>query len=307
MSRRHRHIPCIKIVSMLLLLSSNLLIASTLRIVSWNVESGDADPRTLDDFIAQLEGIDIWGLSEVQNDEWAGLFEAAAEVGEGADFIQVLGTTGGADRLLIIYNTNRLEIVESYELDHINIGGRVRAPLVASFIDTENNFQFLFVVNHLYRSNEERRHEQARLLNEWAANQTLPIIAVGDYNFDWAVTGGENDHDQGYDFLTEDGVFDWVQPELLVKTQCFPRYNSVLDFVFLGNVSTDWLATSEILETSSEYCPDTSERSDHRPVYASIEISTPVQQSNLKQILLERISSLEQELAVLKDLVQQMD
>lgn len=40
------------------------------------------------------------------------------------------------------------------------------------------------------------------MLNEWAENQDLPVIAVGDYNFDWEVVGGDQDHDEGFDLLT---------------------------------------------------------------------------------------------------------
>jgi endonuclease/exonuclease/phosphatase family metal-dependent hydrolase len=57
--------------------------------------------------------------------------------------------------------------------------------------------EFLFMVNHLYRSNTERRHEQARLLNAWARQQTLPAIAVGAFNIDWAVINGDTVHDLG--------------------------------------------------------------------------------------------------------------
>jgi hypothetical protein len=51
----------------------------------------------------------------------------------------------------------------------------------------------------MYRSKADRRQEQASMLNLWASTQTLPIIAVGDYNFDWDVDQGEVVHDKGYD------------------------------------------------------------------------------------------------------------
>jgi hypothetical protein len=35
------------------------------------------------------------------------------------------------------------------------------------------------------------------MLNGWARIQTLPVIAVGDYNFDWSVTNGEAGHERG--------------------------------------------------------------------------------------------------------------
>lgn len=95
--------------------------AETLRVMGFNVESGGAAPAVVDDLIAVSQDVDLWGLSEVQNAAWADLFERAAEDGENADFAQVLGTTGGGDRLLIIYDADRFELVRHFELDDINI------------------------------------------------------------------------------------------------------------------------------------------------------------------------------------------
>ena len=156
--------------------------AETLRVVGFNVESGGADPTVVDDIVARLQDVDLWGFSEVQNASWAQLFEVAAEDGEAADFVQLLGTTGGGDRLLIVYDADRFELVQQFELEHINPENRVRAPLVAHLKLKATGEEFLFMVNHLFRTNNEARHEQARLLNAWAREQTLPVIAVGDYN-----------------------------------------------------------------------------------------------------------------------------
>src|SRR5687768_7229926 len=48
-------------------------------LVSWNVESGDANPANLAARIRQFQGVDIWALSEVEGDAWLNLFEPAAE------------------------------------------------------------------------------------------------------------------------------------------------------------------------------------------------------------------------------------
>jgi hypothetical protein len=104
------------------------------------------------------------------------LFEQATEDGEAADFQRILGNTGGGDRLLIVYNGDRLDLVSQVELTDINIEGRVRAPLVAHFRLKPAGPELLFMVNHLYRGNAEGRHEQARLLNAWARGQTIPVI-----------------------------------------------------------------------------------------------------------------------------------
>ncbi len=246
---------------------------SQLTVIGFNVESGDADPN----FIAQnqikpLRTAEIWGFSEVQNISWLQTFEAVMETDNSIDFKSILGTTGNADKLAIIYDSNELEKIDQFELGSINLGGNVRAPLVAQFKLKSNGKEFLFMVNHLYRSRNDLRHEQARLLNRWAQKQTLPIIAVGDYNFDWDVKKGEEKHDQGYDLMTENQVFTWVRPELILATHCSQRYNSVLDFVFVAGTAQTWKATSKILYPENSYCPDDAEKSDHRPVLSVFDL-----------------------------------
>ena len=34
-----------------------------------------------------------------------------------------------------------------------------------------------------------------------------PLIATGDYNYDWEVEGGGDDHDDGFDLLTAADIF----------------------------------------------------------------------------------------------------
>lgn len=181
--------------------------AEQLRGVGFNVESGGARPEVVATLIAATPGVDLWGFSEVQNEAWGIAFEQATEQGTRADFLRLLGTTGGADRLLIVYNAERLDLLQQFELHDINPQGRVRAPLVGHFRLKTTGQEFLFQVNHLYRSRADQRHLQAQLLNRWARQQPLPVIAVGDYNFDWNVTNGEASHDAGYDHLTAEGIF----------------------------------------------------------------------------------------------------
>ena len=239
----------------------------SLKVIAWNVESDGSDPQTVARRIRDAQGCDIWGLSEVKDSAAASLFEDAATDGEGADFEGVLGSTGFSDRLQVIYDAERFERIEHYELHEINPGGRVRSPLAVRLFDTEAREEFLFVVNHLYRTSEFGRHEQARLLNEWARGQSLPIIAVGDYNFDWDVMRGDEDHDAGYDLLTADGVFTWVRPEApLVPTQ-YSEHESVLDFIFVSGGFLGREASATIIVQPGDF-PDDATTSDHRPVMA---------------------------------------
>ncbi len=257
--------------------SRELISQQQIVVIGWNAESGDSNPDTVGAKIAEIDGCDIWGMCEIQNTNWADQFEISAEDGEGANFSHVLGTTGGGDRMEVIFNSDRFALVESYELHRINLGGSVRAPLVAHFRIINTGTEFLFMVNHLYRSKAERRAEQASLLNLWASGQTLPIIAVGDYNFDWDVDQGEIVHDRGYDNMVYQGRFTWVRPGNLKKTQANPDFDGVLDFIFIGGDSWTWKSRAEILQRDSndnndDVISDNNQTSDHRPVRATVTI-----------------------------------
>jgi endonuclease/exonuclease/phosphatase family metal-dependent hydrolase len=290
--------------------------AEQLMVIGWNVESGGCDPGVISASIEEIDGCDIWGLSEVDA-SWARSFEQAAENDENADFKYILGSSGGGDRLMIVYNANRLEELSHREIDAINLGGRVRAPLVAHFRIKGTSEEFLFMVNHLYRGNNQARHEQARLLNEWAQVQPYPVIAVGDYNFDWELPNGDRNHDRGYDNMVNGEVFKWVRPGQLMPTQCHERYRSVLDFVFVSGVAKNWTASSDILFPEPTYCPDDSSKSDHRPVRASLQtISTGTMPgepgvgtvpSGTRDALLEQIRKIQQQLNELKSQVERMN
>ncbi|HEX7317610.1 MAG TPA: endonuclease/exonuclease/phosphatase family protein [Pyrinomonadaceae bacterium] len=243
--------------------------AQRLTAVGWNVESGGAIPSRIAKRIRSFQGVDIWGLSEVRNESWAGAFEVAAEDGESGNFRHITGTTGRDDRLVILYNAERFLRVSHQQLHHINPEGRVRAPLVAHFRERATGREFLFMVNHLYRGDNAARHRQATQLNTWARQQTLPVIAVGDYNFDWSVSNGDTNHDRGYDNMTRNGVFNWVRPATLVRSQCDPTFNSVLDFVFTTPGPNGFRGTSEIVVESGD-CPDDGNTPDHRPLRATL-------------------------------------
>jgi hypothetical protein len=248
---------------------------SPLVVVGYNVESGDASSDTVSDYVSQVQGEHLWGFSEVLNQSWLVAFaEAAADDGS-QDFDFLMGTTGNSDRLGFVWDRNALELLDWEELHDINVGGTARAPLVGRFRLLANDTELLVVVNHLWRTNASARHEQAELLNAWGAAQTLPIVATGDYNFDWAVEGGEEDHDLGYDLMTQNSVWEWVRPDELIATQCSFAFEGVLDFTFVSGEAKNWAATSEILFPQNVTCQESSERPDHRPVRADLAVPDP--------------------------------
>ena len=237
----------------------------------WNVGLDDADVTVIGDLLADYQGVDIWGLAEVnERDQSPSLLEQAAEIGETGDFAAVLGASGDAMRLLALYNADRFDLLGQEELNAINTTGNARAPLILQLKEKSSGQEFLFMVNHLYRSRDEERLKQAQLLAQWAAAQTLPVIAVGDYNFDWAVQSGESNHDAAYDAMTQGDAWEWIRPEHLVTSQCsgWPcTYNTVLDFVFTAGPARDWPARSVIAVVPGDF-PDDTQRSDHRAVLA---------------------------------------
>ncbi len=254
-----------------IVLLATSLQAESIRVVGFNVESGGAAPGTLAEQIRTLGSVDIWGFSEVKNFGWAMQFKAASIDATGRPYRFVFGTTGGGDRLVMLYNQDKLEELGSEELHDINPEGRVRAPLVVHFRVKGTDQELKAVVNHLYRKRSDLRRQQARQLREWAETQTVPVIALGDYNFDWE---SDQEHGQGFDAMTLNNVFAWVRPVNLfdngnlLPTQCHNDFRSVLDFVFAAGEAKTWQGTSQILFPEADYCPDDNLTSDHRPVEA---------------------------------------
>ncbi|MEN9234296.1 MAG: hypothetical protein Q6J74_09410 [Gloeomargarita sp. DG02_1_bins_92] len=253
--------------------------SSRLTVVAFNVESGAADPQVIAaQHVAPLRHqVDIWGFAEVESNAWIEQFRQAMQSGWGADYRWLLGRTGGKDRLGIVYDARRLTYLRHEELMQIDPKGSARAPLVVEFQFQPTGKRFLFMVNHLYRGDEKtagRRHQQAQLLNEWARQQNLPMIAVGDYNFDWDIDTQGKKRDLGFDLLTANEVLVWVKPEPLVSTNCNAEFNSVLDFIFVGGEAKNWPAASDILYTEAAYCHPANRKtySDHRPVRGVFEL-----------------------------------
>ncbi|PCJ56429.1 MAG: endonuclease/exonuclease/phosphatase [Candidatus Hydrogenedentota bacterium] len=251
----------------------NVYTENEIRIVTWNIESGGADIAAIADRVSGMEEIDIWGFSEVQNIDWMIKLETAAETGETDNFEFIPGSTGGTDRLAIVYNTDKFEMVKNFEI-HWNdrpwftSNMRPRSALVAKLKHIASDVDFFFVVNHLYRGRgvDPRRLDQATALRDWASEKSLPVIAVGDYNFDWDLDINETaqNYEKGFGNMTAWSVFTWVVPANLITTHD-SRYNSILDFIFIANSEGKINATSEILVAYDEFSPR-SEKSDHRPV-----------------------------------------
>jgi hypothetical protein len=73
-----RGVRSIVMVAMLVSLWTCAGWAQALRVVGFNVESGGARPDVVDDLIAEAQGVNLWGFSEVQDAIWATMFAQAA-------------------------------------------------------------------------------------------------------------------------------------------------------------------------------------------------------------------------------------
>ncbi len=252
-----------------------------LTVVGWNVEQGykpEAEITWIEDRLTEIDRVDIWGLTEISR-EYVDEYTSAIEADEGSPFAAVVSEmTHGTDLMAVVYDADRFEKLWHAELVGFNYALSKntrfqRPPLAVHFKDTVSGQHFVVMVNHLARGNEDHRHTQAERLQQWGSKQNIPIIAVGDYNFDWDVENGDSNHDEGYDLMTSGGFFAWLRPGTLIRTQCSPtnaggcRYNSVLDFVFVANEAKQWQGVSEIMVKEGDF-PDDDIKADHRPVMA---------------------------------------
>lgn len=237
----------------------------SLSAIGFNIEGDDSLSREIGRVVAEQRGEALWGFSEVTDEDAIRevVTNAADEGGEA--FSLILGTSGSFVKLALAYDPSVLTLLDTQELSEAIGAGGGRAPLVGHFLHEASGQELKVVVNHLWRTDDDARQLQADRLNTWAQGQSLPLLTIGDFNFDWTVPGGETDHDTGYDLLIADDVWRWVKPEVILPTQC-STYNSVLDFGFVAGPAKDWDASSTILYPEDTYCPDNDKQSDHRPV-----------------------------------------
>jgi len=250
-----------------ILLLTGFAQAEELRITSWNLESGgESSSLTLAEQISQLPPSDIWTFQEVKNRRWADELLWGITL-HGGDYDFQLGRDGQEERLMIVYNREKVDVINKKEMRNLNDGGH-RSPVVAEIAIKSSGVRFYLLVNHFARQKTSLRLKQATGLNKWASEQTMPIIATGTYNFDWKVTEGERKHDETFDVMTDVDVFKWVRPEILVRTQDSDT-NEVQDFVLVSGLPASWKVTSEIVVRANDF-PHNEQTSDHRPVTAVV-------------------------------------
>ncbi len=252
-----------------------------LGILHWNIESGGSDPEKIGDQLLELAApgrYQVFALSEVDKSEvYKKKFETLGEAGQWRSILGKSGVNGERedDRLMIFFDSSRLKLVGSQELvkhGDFNLNtGRHRSPLVAHFECRRSNEQFLLIHNHLARGDGEFRAEQAAGLREFARNNSMAKIAVGDYNFDFVFETRKGN--EGFVEFLRDGVWNWIEPDQLIDTNWYDPESdgidnypgSILDFTFVSGKAKDWDVTSTVVVRDGDF-PDDEWTSDHRPV-----------------------------------------
>lgn len=255
--------------------------ATPLKIIAWNVESEGAESDTIANDLTRFKDCQVFALSEVLRQDMRRFADAIGHANE-RRFHFINSNTGNDDRLQIIFDATRLKLLESREL--FNVQGaeiqdrewRHRSPLVAKFRDQETGEIFFLMVNHLARGDSKLRARQAAALREWVSTEELPMIAVGDYNFDYNFETEKGN--AGFDEFTRDGIWKWVKPDALIDSNWADHDGdgeddypgSILDFAFVARGAKEWKARSRVIVHRGDF-PDDERTSDHRPIELIVE------------------------------------
>lgn len=257
--------------------SGDVLPEFSYSILHWNVESGGNDPETVANQLVELGMYQVIGLSEVHVPE---AYEQAISKKwpDRYEFVRGLSGTNEEredDHLWLAFDSQVFSLVDSQEMKEaggfVFDDGHHRVPLYVRLKDNANGQEVVFLMNHLGRSDREFRQAQARALREWARTKSIPIVAIGDYNFDFVFATEKGN--KAFDEFMRDNVWTWIRPEPLIDTNWSDRdgdgidnyIDSLLDFSFVAGAAKTWKASSRVIVRENDF-PDDEKTSDHRPV-----------------------------------------
>ena len=103
---------------------------------------------------------------------------------------------------------------------------------------------------------------------EWARDSNEPIIAMGDFNFDYPFKR-KSIKDPFREFM-KDSVWLWVKPSPMIDSHFSndgdgndEKPDSMLDFVFVANGAKEFECQCSIIKRDGDF-PDDESTSDHR-------------------------------------------
>lgn len=272
-------------VSILLAIASSLGVVSDavspesrqFTVVSWNVASRRGDLQLAALRMAKFQDVHLWGLCDLPDGRTAEMLVDAVRENETGEFVGIISRTEGRDLSCIIYDKTRFELVRAFEIDWTNRlwytrGMPVRPPLVAHLRHRATGQELLFMVNRLQ---DCRIDKQAAALNAWAASRSLPVVAVGTYDFQYDPDSGPlcPDGQEALLAFIANGILRWLAPDNPVATLDWDR-TVINDFIFVANTLGRLSGRSHIVVEPADFSDDTL-GSDHRPIQAVFTV-TPV-------------------------------
>ena len=183
--------------------------------------------------------------------------------------------------MLLAWNATKFDKIKVEELtkfeDQEFAPGIQSAPLIAQLRLKHSQTEFIVVMNHLTRGSPELRKRQALILVDWAKQQSLPIVTVGGYNFDYDIPTKKGN--EAFDAFLSDGTWKWIEPKRLIDTNWADRNrdgkddypDSMLDFSFAAGPAKQWGLQSEIIVRDGDF-PDTEQTSDQRPIRTTVTV-----------------------------------
>lgn len=280
--------------------------AADLTVATFNTESDDdTQPDKIAEHISKIGPFDILAVQEVESVDALKLYADTAASILGGRWRFVVSESGTyadpkrkPDFLGIVYPTEvfrqlattELHVVRS-EADGTPYGApdwSLRGALVLRLQHMKSGKEFQIATVHLKCCEEpDIRAHQTGLLAKEIIRTGLPTLLLGDTNIpiEPGAEGATGDHAEAFLNLTTGANLSWVKPKNPVKTQCNPKFNSMLDQVFAPSPLPTGSAV-DIKFPEEAYCDlDAQGYADHRPLIATIpgffadptvEIMTPV-------------------------------
>ncbi len=267
--------------------------AEEIKIATFNTESGGNTQSVLvAETITSVDGVDIWGLQEVESENALVRYRDAARNSGGGNWRYVRSESGYSsdpdfkpDYLGILYRTDIFRQIETVELHSIrsepgsdyygSANWGLRGALFLRLLHYRSNTEFYVGNVHLKCCGEgiPVRQHQAKLIANWITTAEVPVILIGDTNIPIrpGLTAAQVDSLAFREF-TRDDVLTWVEPDNPYKTQCNPNYNSMLDQIYHSPGFLMDSAKTEIQFTTPDYCENDSHGyADHRPIVGTFQ------------------------------------
>lgn len=163
----------------------------------WNINGGvgavaASEPEAVLSRLAShpQTGSQLVALAEVRP-EWADRLREAVGARGSAPWESLLGSRGGDQRLLALWDPQRFEAESTAERGDLVPDGAGRAPLVLHMRDRLTAVRFVWVVVHLRALDGAARAAELTALRQWREGIRDPVLITGDFNVDCppSVTG----------------------------------------------------------------------------------------------------------------------